>query len=93
MGLEQQVDQWHEFYLALASAAAVLLGPVFIGLSLHLEKAETPRGPMLLGLGSQALINYVYILCCRWACWPPTGRRCCPGLRPWPWRSLGSTTR
>jgi hypothetical protein len=42
MGLEQQIDQWREFYLAVAGAAAVLLGLVFIALSLHLEKAETP---------------------------------------------------
>jgi hypothetical protein len=42
MGFEQQIDQWHEYYLAVAGAAAVLLGLVFIALSLHLEKAEAP---------------------------------------------------
>jgi hypothetical protein len=61
MDLEQQVDQWREFYLAVAGAAAVLLGLVFIALSLHLEKAETPGVPVL-GLGSQALINLIYVL-------------------------------
>ena len=40
MGFEQQVDQWREFHPAGASAAAVLLGLVFVALSLHLEKAE-----------------------------------------------------
>ena len=29
MGFEQQIDQWREFYLAVAGAAAVLLGLVF----------------------------------------------------------------
>jgi hypothetical protein len=61
MGFGQQVDQWHEFYLAVAGAAAVLLGLVFIALSLHLEKAEAPGIPVL-GLGSQALINLTYVL-------------------------------
>jgi hypothetical protein len=61
MGFGQQVDQWHEFYLAVAGAAAVLLGLVFIALSLHLEKAEAPGFPVL-GLGSQALINLTYVL-------------------------------
>lgn len=40
MGFEQQVDQWREFHPAGAGAAAVLLGLVFVALSLHLEKAE-----------------------------------------------------
>jgi hypothetical protein len=61
MGLEQQIDQWREFYLAVAGAAAVLLGLVFIALSLHLEKAEAPGIPVL-GLGGQALINLIYVL-------------------------------
>jgi peptidoglycan/LPS O-acetylase OafA/YrhL len=60
MGFEQQIDQWHEYYLAVAGAAAVLLGLVFIALSLHLEKAETPGVPVL-GLGGQALINLIYV--------------------------------
>ena len=37
--------------LAVAGAAAVLLGLVFVALSLHLEKAEAPGIPVL-GLGS-----------------------------------------
>jgi hypothetical protein len=61
MGFEQQLDQWREFYLAVAGAAAVLLGLVFIALSLHLEKAVAPGVPVL-GLGSQTLINLIYVL-------------------------------
>jgi hypothetical protein len=61
MGFEQQLDQWREFYMAVAGAAAVLLGLVFIALSLQLEKAEAPGVPVL-GLGSQALINLIYVL-------------------------------
>ena len=61
MGFEQQIDQWREYYLAVAGAAAVLLGLVFIALSLHLEKAEAPGVPVL-GLGGQALINLIYVL-------------------------------
>jgi ribose/xylose/arabinose/galactoside ABC-type transport system permease subunit len=44
-----------------AGAAAVLLGLVFIALSLHLEKPQAPGVPVL-GLGSQALINLIYVL-------------------------------
>ena len=92
MGLEQQLDQWREFYLAVAGAAAVLLGLVFIALSLHLEKAEMPGVPVL-GLGSQALINLIYVLLLSLGMLVPTGRRSCPGSRSWrlPWS--GSTTR
>ena len=48
MGFEQQIDQWHEYYLAVAGAAAVLLGLVFI--------ARRPFGLYLLAAGSAALI-------------------------------------
>jgi peptidoglycan/LPS O-acetylase OafA/YrhL len=61
VGFEQQIDQWGDYYLAAAGAAAVLLGLVFIALSLHLEKAEAPGVPVL-GLGGQALINLIYVL-------------------------------
>jgi hypothetical protein len=60
-GFEHQVDQWRGFYLAVAGAAAVLLGLVFVTRSLHLEKAEAPGIPVL-GLGSQALINLISVL-------------------------------
>ena len=61
MGFEQQIDQWRDYYLAVAGATAVLLGLVFIALSLHLEKADAP-GVLVLGLGGQALINLIYVL-------------------------------
>ena len=48
MGFEQQIDQWHEYYLAVAGAATVLLGLVFI--------ARRPFGLYLLAAGSAALI-------------------------------------
>jgi hypothetical protein len=61
VGFEQQIDQWRDYYLAVAGAAAVLLGLVFIALSLHLEKADAP-GVLMLGLAGQALINLIYVL-------------------------------
>jgi hypothetical protein len=91
MGFEQQVDQWREFYLAVAGAAAVLLGLVFVALSLHFEKAEAPGVPVL-GLGSQALINLIYVLLLSLGMLA-TGRRSCPGSRSWPLPRSGSTTR
>jgi hypothetical protein len=92
MGFEQQVDQWREFYLAVAGAAAVLLGLVFVALSLHLERAEAPGVPVL-GLGSQALINLIYVLLLSLGMLAPTGRRSCPGSRSWPLPRSGSPTR
>jgi hypothetical protein len=48
MGFEQQVDQWREFYMAVAGAAAgTARALVFIALSLHLEKAGAPGAPVL----------------------------------------------
>jgi hypothetical protein len=61
MGFEQQIAQWREFYLAVAGAAAVQLGLVFVALSLQLEKAQAPGVPVL-GLGRQALVNLIYVL-------------------------------
>ena len=92
MGFEQQINQWREFYLAVAGAAAVLLGLVFIALSLHLEKAEAPGVPVL-GLSSQALINLIYVLLLSLGMLVPSGRRSCLASRSWrlPWS--GSATR
>jgi hypothetical protein len=69
-----------------------LLGLVFVDLSLHLEKAEAPGIPVL-GLGSQALINLIYVLLLSLGMLAPTGRRSCPGSRSWPLPRSGSTTR
>jgi hypothetical protein len=80
MGFEQQLDQWREFYLAVAGAAAVLLGLVFIALSLHLEKPQAPGVP-ILGLGSQALINLIYVLLLSLGMLVPTGRPALAGDR------------
>jgi hypothetical protein len=92
MGFEQQIDQWREYYLAVAGAAAVLLGLVFIALSLHLEKTETPGVPVL-GLGGQALINLIYVLLLSLGMLVPYRPPVLPGSRSWPLPWSGSTTR
>jgi hypothetical protein len=42
MGFEQQLDQWREFYLAVAGAAAVLLGLVFTPSRSSLRRPRHP---------------------------------------------------
>ncbi len=40
MTTAEALAEWSEFYVALAGAAAVLLGLVFVGLSIHFERAR-----------------------------------------------------
>jgi hypothetical protein len=91
VGFEQQVDQWREFYLAAAGAAAVLLGLVFVALSLHLERAEAPGVPVL-GLGSQALINLIYVVLLSLGMLAPYRPPVLPGIASWSLLRSGSTT-
>ena len=39
------MDQWHEFFLAQAGAAGVLVGLVFVGVSINLEKILSAPHP------------------------------------------------
>ena len=36
-GFETTVERWHDYYVAAGGAAAVLLGLLFVSLSLHLD--------------------------------------------------------
>ena len=56
------MDQWHEFFLAQAGAAGVLVGLVFVGVSINLEKILSDPGSGLTGRAAEALILLVAVL-------------------------------
>jgi hypothetical protein len=58
MGLAQALAGWHEFYIASAGAAAVLLGLVFIGMSLHYDLRNLDR--RLVAMATESAVPFFY---------------------------------
>ena len=60
------MDDWHDFFLAAAGAAAVLAGLVFVGLSINLEKilASPDYGLVARALEALILLMAVLIVTC-----------------------------
>src|SRR3712207_2970309 len=57
-----EMGEWNEFFLASASAAGVLTGLVFVGVSINLEKImSTPRYG-LTGRALEALVLLIAVL-------------------------------
>jgi modulator of FtsH protease len=56
------VGEWHEFFLAQAGAAGVLVGLVFVGVSINLEKILSDPASGLTGRAAEALILLVAVL-------------------------------
>lgn len=56
------MDEWHDFFLAVAGAAAVLAGLVFVGVSINLDIIMSNRGYGLRGRALEALILLVAVL-------------------------------
>ena len=56
------MDEWHDFFLAVAGAAAVLAGLVFVGVSINLDIIMSNRGYGLRGRALEALILFVAVL-------------------------------
>jgi hypothetical protein len=56
------VGERHEFFLAQAGAAGVLVGLVFVGVSINLEKILSDPGSGLTGRAAEALILLVAVL-------------------------------
>jgi hypothetical protein len=56
------MDEWHDFFLALAGAAGVLTGLVFVGVSINLEKIMSEPSFGLPGRAAEALILLVAVL-------------------------------
>ena len=56
------MDEWHDFFLAAAGAAAVLIGLVFIGLSINLELIMANPTYGWTGRALEALVSLMAIL-------------------------------
>jgi hypothetical protein len=56
------MDQWHDFFLAMAGTAGVLTGLVFVAVSINLQEIVSERGSGLPGRAAEALILLVAVL-------------------------------
>ena len=56
------MDQWHDFFLALAGTAAVLTRLVFVAVSINLQEIVSQPGSGLPGRAAEALILLVGVL-------------------------------
>ncbi len=58
--LEAALPTWHDFFVASAGAAAVLLGLTFVGLTVHVERRRLD--PLRRGLAIGSATSLVYAL-------------------------------
>jgi hypothetical protein len=58
----QRVEEWHDFFLAAAGAAAVLAGLVFVGVSINLDTIMSNPTYGLTGRALEALVLLVAVL-------------------------------
>jgi hypothetical protein len=56
------VEEWHDFFLAVAGAAAVLAGLVFVGVSINLEMIMSNPTYGLAGRALEALVLLMTVL-------------------------------
>ncbi|MGB8361394.1 MAG: hypothetical protein WCE80_08355 [Acidimicrobiia bacterium] len=78
MNLSEQLAEWESFYVAAAGAAAVLLGLVFVALSLHFERH---RGRLRVrGLAIQSAASLFYALLVSLLMLVPEGRPTSQGV-------------
>ena len=56
------MEEWHDFFLAVAGAAAVLAGLVFVGVSINLDTIMSDPGHGLPGRALEALVLLVAVL-------------------------------
>jgi hypothetical protein len=61
-GSVKRVEEWHDFFLAVAGAAAVLAGLVFVGVSINLDMIMSNPGYGLPGRALEALVLLVAVL-------------------------------
>jgi hypothetical protein len=54
------IASWHEFFVVCGHAGAVLLGLVFVGMEIHLDKISEDRPMYLIAAGSA--LGFLYVL-------------------------------
>jgi hypothetical protein len=56
------LESWHDFYLAVGSASAALLGLLFVGVSINLASVTAAERPDLRTRADLAFSNLLYLL-------------------------------
>ena len=57
------VDSWHDFYIAVGSASAALLGLLFVGVSINLSSIAVAKRADVRARADLAFSNLLYLLC------------------------------
>jgi hypothetical protein len=57
------VESWHDFYVAVGSASAALLGLLFVGVSINLSASSVVERADLRTRADLAFSNLLYLLC------------------------------
>lgn len=60
---EAGVQSWHDFYIAVGSASAALLGLLFVGVSINLSSIAAVERADLRTRANLAFSNLLYLLC------------------------------
>lgn len=59
----ETVESWHDFYMLTGSAAATLIGLIFVAVSLHIDVIATAKKSSDIStLARQTFSNFIYIL-------------------------------
>jgi hypothetical protein len=58
----QAVEGWHDFYLLIGTAAATLVGLLFVGLSLNIDVITREANADLRVLAAQAFTNFLNVV-------------------------------
>jgi hypothetical protein len=60
--MSEDLLQWHDFNVALVTAAAGLLGLLFVALSIHIRSLAAPRNAELRSIARSVFLGYVVAL-------------------------------
>ena len=60
--MEEALVPWHDFNVALVTAAAALLGLLFVALSIHIRTLVQPRNAELRSVARTVFLGYVVSL-------------------------------
>jgi len=56
------IEPWHDYFLLAGTAAATLMGLLFVSLSIHLDKVVDERGAHLEAMAREAFASFVIVL-------------------------------